>query len=137
MDEVAICSRETSQGSSSSFPWTLSNTTGWELLHFFFVSLAFRLRHSGLQGQKVTDALAWIHRRRGLETDQEVQFNVVNYSDDLGGCESDKARATESFAQLKWLLEDVGLQESVKKAESPSTEMVYLGVMFNTVKEFC
>ena len=105
----------------------------WRGLHFFFVGLAFGLRHSGLQGQRITDALAWIHRRRGLETSSEEMFNCVNYSDDVGGCETDKSRATESFAQLQWLLEDVGLAESTKKAESPSHEMVYLGVMFNTI----
>ena len=104
----------------------------WRQLHFFFVSLAFGLRHSGLQGQKITDALAWIHRRKGLETDLEKLFNVVNYSDDLGGCETDLSRATESFAQLKWLMEDLGLVESAKKAESPSTQMTYLGVMFDS-----
>ena len=72
----------------------------WRGLHFFFLALAFGLRHSGLQDQKLTDALAWIHRRRGLDTNLEKMFNVVNYSDDLGGCETKKARATESFAQL-------------------------------------
>ena len=106
----------------------------WRGLHFFFLGLAFGLRHSGLQGQKLTDALAWIHRRRGLDTILEKMYNVVNYSDDLGGCETEKARATESFAQLKWLLEDLGLEESTKKAESPSKQMTYLGVMFDSSK---
>ena len=41
--------------------------TIWRGLFFFFVALMFGLRHSGLQGQKVTDALAWIHRNSGLE----------------------------------------------------------------------
>ena len=105
----------------------------WRGLIFFFIGLAFGLRHSGLQGQKLTDALAWIHRRLGLETAKEKQFNVVNYSDDLGGCETELARAEESFTKLKILMDDLGLEESSKKAESPSQELVYLGVMFDTV----
>ena len=105
----------------------------WRGLIFFFIGLAFGLRHSGLQGQKITDALSWIHRRRGLETAQETKFNVVNYSDDLGGCETDLDRAKESFTQLKWLMEDLGLVESSKKAEPPSTQLVYLGVMFDSI----
>ena len=105
----------------------------WRGLHFFFCSLAFGLRHSGLQGQRLTDALSWIHRRRGLETDLEKLFNCVNYSDDIGGVEETRARATESFVQLGWLMEDLGLDESVKKAEPPSTSMTYLGVMFDSV----
>ena len=39
----------------------------WRLLFFFFVSLMFGLRHSGYQGQKVSDAVSWIHRNLGLE----------------------------------------------------------------------
>ena len=39
----------------------------WRGLFFFFIALMFGLRHSGLQGQKVTDALAWVHRNNGLE----------------------------------------------------------------------
>ena len=104
----------------------------WRGMVFFFIGLAFGLRHSGLQGQKITDALAWIHRRVGLETDEEKQYNVVNYSDDLGGCESSLARATDSFNNLQLLMEDLGLQESSKKAEAPSTKMVYLGVLFDS-----
>ena len=104
----------------------------WRGLFFFFLGLAFGLRHSGLQGQRLTDAVSWMHRRRGLETNQEKMFNVVNYSDDLGGCESTKARATESFGQLGFLFTDLGLEESTKKAEEPSTRMTYLGVMFDT-----
>ena len=104
----------------------------WRGLIFFFIGLAFGLRHSGLQGQKLTDALSWIHRRQGLDTPAEKQFNVVNYSDDLGGCEAELARAIESFNLLKVLMDDLGLDESLKKAEAPSQEMVYLGVMFDT-----
>jgi hypothetical protein len=37
----------------------------WRCLFFFFTSLMFGLRHSGLQGQKVSDATAWIHRNNG------------------------------------------------------------------------
>ena len=39
----------------------------WRGLLFFFVALMFGLRHSGLQGQKVTNAISWIHRNKGLE----------------------------------------------------------------------
>ena len=104
----------------------------WRGLFFFFVGLAFGLRHSGLQGQKLTDCVSWIHRRRGLETITEQMFNIVNYSDDFGGVETIHARAKESFSQLKWLLDDLGLQEAAKKAEPPSTQMTFLGVMFDS-----
>ena len=104
----------------------------WRGLFFFFIGLAFGLRHSGLQGQKLTDALSWIHRRLGLESAGEEQFNVVNYSDDLGGCETKLSRAEESFLKLKELMEDLGLEESSKKAVAPANQLVYLGVLFDS-----
>lgn len=105
----------------------------WRGLIFFFVALAFGLRHSGLNGQRVTDATAWIHRRLGLETPEEKPYNVENYVDDMGGAESTLARATAAFDALGWLLEDLGLSESRDKAVAPSTTMTYLGVEFDSV----
>ena len=104
----------------------------WRGLFFFFVGLAFGLRHSGLQGQKLTDCVSWIHGRRGLDTITEQMFNIVNYSDNFGGVETIHARAKESFSQLKLLLDDLGLQEAAKKAEPPSTQMTFLGVMVDS-----
>ena len=43
------------------------------------------------------------------------------------------SRATESFDLLGTLFKDLGLAESLKKAETPRKQMVYLGVMFDTV----
>ena len=105
----------------------------WRNKLFFFAALMFGLRHSGLQGQKVTSAVTWIHRNLGLETDIEKRFNSLNYSDDIGGCEGTHQRATESFTALGNLLEDLGLRESSSKAYPPSQVMPYLGILFNTV----
>ena len=107
----------------------------WRGLSFFFLGLAFGLRHSGLQGQKVTDAVSWILRRLGLEAkDGQQHFNVCNYSDDLGGVEKTRSMAMLAYNTLSWLLKDLGLEESVKKAEPPTTCMTYLGVQFDSLK---
>ena len=100
----------------------------WKGVFFFFIGLAFGLRHSGLNGQRVTDAVAWILQRLGLETESEKTYNVVNYVDDMGGVESTKASASASFEALGWLLKDLGLAESTDKAEPPTTKITYLGV---------
>jgi hypothetical protein len=105
----------------------------WRGLFFLFIALMFGLRHSGLQGQRITNALSWIHRRLGLEYDGGTMFNCINYSDDLGGVEPSKFRAEQSFTRLGKLLVELGLDESVDKAQAPSTEMIYLGVLFNTI----
>ena len=105
----------------------------WRGLFFFFLALAFGLRHSGLQGQKVTDAVSWILRRLGLETDDEKPYQVCNYSDDLGGVEEFYSRAVAAYNKLNWLLSDLGLEESLKKAEPPTTRITYLGVQFDSI----
>ena len=106
----------------------------WRNLMFFFCALMFGLRHAGLQGQKVTTAVTWIHRRLGLETEIEELFNSLNYSDDIGGCEKTLERATKSYDALGSLLVDLGLVESTSKAHPPATSMPYLGILFDTEK---
>ena len=104
----------------------------WRGIFFVFVMLMFGLRHSGLQGQRMTDSVSWIHRRLGLESEPATMFNCVNYCDDHGGGESSKSRADLSYQSLGKLLEELGLQESKDKARAPSHEMTYLGVQFNS-----
>ena len=105
----------------------------WRSFLFFFTALMFGLRHSGLQGQKVTTAVTWVHRNLGLETDSQAKFNSLNYSDDIGGAEKTYSRALESFKALGDLLADLGLKESSMKAHPPSTSMPYLGILFDTI----
>ena len=104
----------------------------WRGVFFFFVGLAFGLRHSGLNGQRVTDAVAWILQQLGLETEAQRAYNVVNYVDDMGGVESTKELASASFEALGGLLKDLGLAESTQKAEAPTTMITYLGIEFDS-----
>ena len=137
----------------------------WRGLLFFFVALMFGLRHSGLQGQKVSNAVSWIHRNKGLEylepensghevrevctppelalhpaiapvlqPDHTLPFNCVNYSDDFAGGEESLHRAEASFKTIRELFKSLGLEESTDKACEPSTNMVFLGVEFDTQK---
>ena len=105
----------------------------WRQVFFFFAGLMFGLRNSGYQGQRVTNAVTWIHQRLGLETDLEEKFSSINYSDDIGGAETTEERAGASFLALSDLLLDLGLEESIDKAHPPSTKMPYLGVEFDTI----
>ena len=82
----------------------------------------------------MTDAVSWIHRRLGEETGKGKPYQVTNYVDDLGGVEKTKSRATESYDKMNWLLADLGLKESLKKAEPPTTKITYLGVQFDSVE---
>ena len=88
----------------------------WRGLFFIFVGLAFGLRHSGLQGQRVTDAVCWILRGLGRDEGVGQPYQACNYVDDVGGVEADKSRATAAFNKLGWLLTDLGLAESLKES---------------------
>ena len=104
----------------------------WRQNYFFFTSYMFGQRHAGWAGQAITSSVTWIHRRSGLDYDGE-EFNSLNYSDDLAGCE-DGERAMVSYQKMGCLLEELGLEEAASKASPPSTEMEYLGVLFNSVE---
>ena len=104
----------------------------WRGSFFFFCGFMFGLKHAGFQGQRITNAVTWIHRRLGLETDHQVCYNSLNYSDDIGGCEKTKERAMAAFTSLGNLFTELGLKESESKAFPPSTCMPYLGVEFDT-----
>ena len=105
----------------------------WRGFFFFFLGLAFGLRHSGLNGQRVTDAACWVLKRLGLESGSGRPFQVCNYVDDLGGVEGKKSRAEEAYKKCGELLVDLGLEESHKKAEPPTTRITFLGVQFDSM----
>ena len=94
--------------------------------HFFCdVVYPMGLR-SACQGcQRTTNAVAFAFQKRG--------FKLVNYIDDLAGAEVPD-RASAAFDELGELLGCLGLAESVDKACSPSTVMIFLGIEFNTVE---
>ena len=101
---------------------------------FFFVGLMFGLRHSGYQGQRITNAVTWIHRGLGRDEEDEKPFNSLNYSDDIAGVESSLIRAQVSADSLSTLFKELGLKESEKKYHPPSTSMPFLGIQFDSVK---
>ena len=120
----------------------------------------FGLRHSGLNGQRVTDAVRWIQRNLGLDyvappqhkevvcqdpvrhvattieldPGRPLPYNCINYSDDLAGCESSQHKSRASYEALGTLLKELGLKESEDKASAPARQMTYLGVHFDTEK---
>ena len=108
----------------------------WRQQLYFFTGLMFGLRHAGLAAQQVTSAITARHREAGLTMGTCVPFTSVNYSDDLGGVEAGGGtRAWEAFYFMAGLLAELGLAEAPSKACAPSTDMVYLGVRFDTVRQ--
>ena len=117
----------------------------WRGQLYFFSSFVWGTRHAGLNGQRVSDAVALIHRSIGLNSslissftericDDSSPFYILNYSDDFGGCESDRERAFASFEIFGNLLKFLGISESEDKSEKPCQIMTYLGLEFDSLK---
>ena len=104
----------------------------WRGKFWWFVSFVWGCRHAGYAGQRVSSAILHILKKKGSALGCSELFNAVVYMDDFAGCESG-TRATDAFEALGSLLVELGIQESVDKACSPSTTMKFLGVEFDTI----
>ena len=59
------------------------------------------------------------------------EIEIFNYLEDLAGCETvDKSKF--AFYILENLLKKCGIEESVEKARSPCTKMIFIGILFDT-----
>ena len=85
----------------------------------------FGMRHGSHIFQCLSDAVSHIMRQRG--------FRVIDYIDDYVGF-SVPSIAHASFVSLSKLMRDLGLTVSEKKLVPPSTQVVCLSVLIDTVK---
>jgi len=97
----------------------------WEGKVYVDTVLAMGLRSAAYICQRLTNAIAYIHRQKG--------FDVVNYLDDFCGVE-DAALADTAFNSLGDLLVELGVTEAASKAVSPSSRVAFLGIWFDTNK---
>ncbi|XP_071176474.1 uncharacterized protein [Mytilus edulis] len=97
----------------------------WENHIFFDRVLSMGLRSVAYICQRVTNAVSFI-------LDAHYDLQIVNYLDDLAVCDVQE-KAFDAYAILGEVLDNCGLEESVEKATPPSTSMVFLGILFDTV----
>ena len=100
----------------------------WKNKFFIDRNAPMGLRTSALMCQRMTGAIVHIHKQFG--------FNCVNYVDDLAGA-AQADLAEKAYNNLGKIISDIGLVESIEKACTPSTKMVFLGVEFCTIKMEC
>ena len=96
----------------------------WDEQYFFDTVLAMGQRNAGVGCSRVTNAVMHIF--------SECGHQGVSYLDDLIGV-SDSSRGWEAYELLGQLLIDLGLEENLPKACSPSTVQTVLGVVIDTV----
>ena len=83
------------------------------------------LRSSAFICQRVTNAITYMMFQVGLA--------ILNYLDDLAGAETPD-RSSVAYSLFDSMLRTAGFIESTHKACSPSTKMVFVGVLFDTEK---
>ena len=98
----------------------------WNDLLYFDLVLPFGLRSATLACQRTTNAIAHIFY-------SVYHHQCVNYIDDFGGVESSHDDALQAFQELETLFNRLGLESSPGKDCPPSTRMVFLGLIYDTV----
>ena len=96
----------------------------WQGAFYFDTVLVMGCTSSAYICQRVTSALAHIHNFWGAL--------CTSYLDDFIGV-APPEKAEKDFCKLGWLLQDIGIWESKHKACLPSSIMVVLGILFNTI----
>ena len=102
------------------------NKLGLKWNDFFFDScLAFGFRHGSSIFQRISDAVRYIMLK--------YDHHIINYCDDLIGYGL-PSKIQQSFNTLCKILGELGLTISETKLVAPSTSVVCLGVLINTVE---
>ena len=106
--------------------------TDWHLLGFAHrdrvyldICPPFGLRTSALFMQRTSQAICYIHARRG--------FYSKSYLDDFGGAEGGEERANAALDSLQAVMSKLGVVEAQHKVCRPSTRMVWLGIIFDSI----
>ncbi|XP_078582514.1 uncharacterized protein LOC144865570 [Branchiostoma floridae x Branchiostoma japonicum] len=97
----------------------------WNDLRYADVAVPFGIRSGGFLCQRVTNAVTHVHQQAG--------FSSVNYLDDFGGADTPE-RVAQAFLHLGQLLLTLGLIEAAGKAVPPTTRMVFLGRIVDSLR---
>ena len=104
----------------------------WPLLGFTHNGRVFMdicppigLRTSAMFMQRTTQAVCFIHARRG--------YLSRAYLDDFGGAEAAREHASGALHTLQDIMSELGLEEATHKVCQPSQQMVWLGIAFDTL----
>ena len=93
---------------------------------YFDAALPISLTSSAHIAQRITNAVIFILRKRGI--------CGVNYIDDIG-CAASPAEAQQQFDDVGSPLQELGILESAAKASPPSTKMLFLGIQLDSIKQ--
>jgi len=98
----------------------------WEGKLFVDLALVMGARSAAQLCQRVTNSVSYMAENMGIL--------CLNYLDDLC-CVANPSDSLAHYHQITELLSELGLEEARDKAVEPSTEVEFLGVQFNTIKQ--
>ena len=90
---------------------------------YFDKVLSMGLKSAAFIAQRVTNAVKYLCKI--------LNISIENYLDDLAGADTPD-KALKSFQELGKILEFCGLEEALEKSCPPSTQMIFIGVLFDT-----
>ena len=93
-------------------------------LLFFDTVFPFGLRTATMACQHTTNAITFRHHLQG--------YFSTNYVDDFGGCDTSQ-NAPSAYHAQELLFHLLGLESAGDKDCPPSTLMIFLGILFNTL----
>ena len=97
----------------------------WMDYTYFDTVLPFGLRSASMACQRTTNAVVYAYEKLG--------YSAVNYIDDLASAEKPDI-ADQAYINLAELLASLGLEEAPDKAIPPTTQMVFVGILCDSVK---
>ena len=111
------------------FDWALLGIH-WENSSYFDSSVSFGLRHGAMYCERVTQAichLCWV----------ELVIMALAYIDDIvTACNLTFEEACRRYQLMLWIVRSLGLTLAENKCEGPRTQMVWIGVFFDSIKMF-
>lgn len=97
-----------------------------EGLFYCDTAIPFGIRWGAMACQRTTSALCYI-------MDKEADQDCLNYIDDLAGVASSATVARQGFDFLRDLMKELGVVESEHKAIFPCTQMIWIGIEFDSI----
>ena len=90
---------------------------------YFDKVLPMGMRSAPYIAQRITDAIAYIHR--------QMSMFLLNYMDDFVGAE-ERLKAWQAYNRLIQLLETIRVETSKEKLVPPNTRLEFLGITFDS-----
>jgi hypothetical protein len=104
--------------------WPLTCIT-WGDFHYANISVAFGIRHGAAFAQRLSQAVCDILGAESIKS--------LSYIDDFIGANPSLELANQAYARSISLCEELGLDLNTEKSVSPTTQITWIGVVYNTV----